>query len=184
MKRLLIFAKPPIPGRVKTRLGLNPEDAARLHAAFVKDVLARHRGGPFQVSLWRGGESSHPFWSELSVPQYDQEGDDLGARMHSAISSMTEHPDDRVVLIGTDSPNLPPRIVTAAFDALEDCEVVIGPACDGGYYLIGVRGPAPELFPTHMPWGTPAVLLQTIEIMNKIKKSYRLLEFWHLDVAL
>ena len=88
MKHLLVFAKAPKPGEVKTRLNLPPESAAKLHAAFVEDVLARHEAADCQLSLWRGSHPSDPFWKGFDVPQYQQRGHSLGERMAGAIETM------------------------------------------------------------------------------------------------
>ena len=179
MKHLLVFAKAPKPGEVKTRLQLPADAAAQLHAAFVKDVLARHGHLDCQLSLWRGSDPNDPFWTAFDVPQYEQRGRCLGERMASASETMLASPADSVVIIGTDSPSLPPRLIEEAFVALSDCDVVLGPACDGGYYLVGLRRTIPALFPKTMPWGTNTVLQETIEILARGGYSYRLLEFWY-----
>ncbi len=172
MRRLMIFAKAPEPGRVKTRTQLPPEQAAMLHTAFVRDVVARHRREDRETTLWVG--SPHPLWAELGVPTRAQPSGDLGHRMTVAFEETLEG-DARVVILGTDSPSLPPRLVDAAFEALEEVPVVIGPACDGGYYLLGLRGGVPPIF-EGPEWGGSEVLASTLDLLDR---PYRLLEFWY-----
>ena len=86
---------------------------------------------------------------------------------------------EKVVIIGTDSPTLPPRFVDEAFGLLEQQDVVLGPACDGGYFLIGARGTAPRVFPQEMPWGTETVLTKTMARLVEQGVSFGLLPFWY-----
>ncbi|MCA9558918.1 MAG: hypothetical protein KC583_10180, partial [Myxococcales bacterium] len=83
MNRLMVFAKAPTPGRVKTRLQppLTPAQAAELHGAFVRDVVARHDRADRTLTVWRAGDLDHPLWADLGVPLATQATGDLGARM-------------------------------------------------------------------------------------------------------
>ena len=179
MKRtLVIFSKSPTPGRVKTRLLLPPETAASLHAAFIRDAVERHRSKDFETLLYRADTPEHPFWSTLEVPQKDQLGTSLGARMGACFNDLLDDR-DAVIIIGTDSPNLPVDRIDKAFDALVDNDVVLGPACDGGYYLIGMSRFCPELFPGNMPWGYSDVFIRTLSILNASPLRFKLLDFWY-----
>lgn len=178
-QRLMVFAKAPTPGRVKTRLQppLTPTQAADLHAAFVRDVVERHQRPDRVMTVWRAGDLDHPLWRALGVPRATQAAGDLGARMAAAFAA--ELGDDaRVVVLGTDSPTLPPALVDAAFEALDDVPCVVGPANDGGYYLLGARGAAPPVF-DGMPWGTDAVLPRTLAALTAAGVRHRLLPFWY-----
>ena len=115
-ERLMVFAKAPVPGRVKTRLCLPPERAAALHSAFVRDVVDRHQRPGRALTVWRAGDLEHPLWADLGVALGIQQGADLGARMRHAFTRELSG-DARVVVVGTDSPSLPPRLVDAAFAA-------------------------------------------------------------------
>lgn len=176
---LMIFAKAPAPRRVKTRLipAVGAEGAARLHAAFVQDVVARHRKPGRRVVVWRGGDVAHPLWKRLGVDLATQPEGDLGDRLTTAFAQ--EMVDDAaVVVLGTDSPTLPPAYVDAAFAALETHPVVIGPACDGGYYLIGMRGALAPVF-DGVAWGTESVFAHTVEALNAAGIDYAVLDFWY-----
>ncbi len=181
-ERLMIFAKAPVPGRVKTRLELPPTTAARLHAAFVRDVVARHQRPGRRVTVWRALDVDHPLWSELverhGVRLATQGEGDLGARMAAAFADELAG-GGPVVVLGTDSPSLPPRLVDAAFAALAEVPAVIGPACDGGYYLLGLRGEVPPVFPTDMPWGTEVVLTRTLRALAATGAPFRVLDPWY-----
>jgi hypothetical protein len=164
-RALLVFTKPAVAGRVKTRLigALSPEQAAELHQALLLDLLARLAGGAFEVALaWAlaAGEEP-PAWSP---PWVRQAGDDLGARLHRALAAAAlEHA--AVAAVGSDHPGLTGGDVESAFARLEaGADVVLGPATDGGYYLIALRAGAvhPELF-QGIPWSTDAVLERTLE---------------------
>jgi len=157
--RLLLFGKSPRPGRVKTRLvpPLDPEAAARLHAAFLSDQLAfvaafRDRAG---VEWWVDGPPG--LEAPPGVRVREQGPGDLGVRLARAFARVHEEGATCAVVIGADSPTLPARTVRRAFERLEaGADAVLAPADDGGYVLLGARGPRPELF-RDVPWGGPEV---------------------------
>jgi uncharacterized protein len=170
---LVLFAKAPIPGQVKTRLcpPLTDDEAASLHGSFVLDALERSgqaaiRGvakhAPrFDRFVACSPSSDHVFFKILEerhgVHLLDQIGDDLGARMEQALVEMFRIGYQRAVIVGTDLPALPESVYEEAFNQLAGHDLVLGPSLDGGYYLIGLSRTAPELF-RHIPWSTPDVL--------------------------
>jgi len=164
-RRLLLFTKPAREGRVKTRLigDLTAAEAAALHAAFLDDLIDRLREGDFELQLaW--ALDAHEEMPAGPVPGVRQQGDDLGERLYRALS---EAADDAfsVMALGSDHPTLPLALVHEAFERLEKgAEVVLGPAEDGGYYLIALRPDAvdPGLF-RDIPWSTGRVLSATLE---------------------
>jgi rSAM/selenodomain-associated transferase 2/rSAM/selenodomain-associated transferase 1 len=168
-RRLIIMTRIPEPGRVKTRLipVLGPEGAAALHAALldrtlrmasdhaqqtVVDVEVRFTGSLEAVDRFRPGRAG--LWRE-------QLGTDLGDRIHSAVQAACDEGAKAVVVIGTDCPDLTPEILHSAWQALRTSDLVLGPAEDGGYYLIGLRQPDPRLF-AGIDWGTEHVREQTL----------------------
>lgn len=174
---LVLFAKAPIPGQVKTRLcpPLTPDEAAGLHGSFVLDALEQSRraaklarGKSAQGSLDRfvacAPSPAHVFFKILEeregVRLIHQIGDDLGARMEQAFKALFAMDYQRVLLVGTDLPTLPASVYMQALSLLSDHDLVLGPSLDGGYYLIGLKRPAPDLF-AGMPWSTDRVLALT-----------------------
>ncbi len=158
------MARYPQPGRVKTRLArvLGDRAACELHHAFVLDLAARLRTLPYPLT-WAYWPPDAPFPS--LVPGFEcrpQHGRDLGERLRSAIDAAYAARPAPVLALGTDCPHLPLEAVGEAAGALGGgAEVVLGPAEDGGYYLLGVRRPIPELL-FDIAWGTPVVLEQTL----------------------
>ncbi len=169
---LVIFAKAPIPGQVKTRLtpALTEDEAATLHGSFVLDTLERTKAavGRFKLPVDRflacAPSSSHVFFRIMEarhgVTLLDQQGEDLGIRMHHAFDSLFRRGYQRICLVGTDVPSLPLTYYRDAMEALVHHDVVIGPANDGGYYLIGLTRPHHDLF-INIPWSTDGVMTRT-----------------------
>ncbi|NJN69178.1 MAG: glycosyltransferase [Nitrospira sp.] len=185
----VIFAKAPIPGQVKTRLcpALTPDEAATLHGSFVLDTLERTKTavGKLKLSMDRylacAPSSSHVFFKIMEERQgvilIDQVGDNLGARMHQAIETMFSRGYRRTVLIGTDVPTVPLEHFKQALTLLDQHDLVLGPAMDGGYYLIGMNRTIPELF-TDIPWSTDQVLRHTQEKAANVGLKTALLQPW------
>lgn len=169
---LVIFAKAPVPGQVKTRLcpALTEDEAATLHGSFVLDTLERTKAaaGAFALSFDRvlacAPSSTHVFFRIMEarhrVTLLDQEGGDLGARMRHSFDQLFARGYRQICLVGTDVPSLPLTHYRDAFAALSRHDLVLGPANDGGYYLIGMTRPHPTLF-ENIPWSTDRVLTLT-----------------------
>jgi len=162
---LIVVAKRPTPGKTKTRLSppLTPELASALYESFLFDTLDQMR----QVA------DSHHVIAYLDEPDYfkrlapdfeltPQEGDDLGERLDHALTSYLSRGYQHAVIMDSDSPTLPADYLSQAFKVLSDgADVVLGPCDDGGYYLIGIKRPAPRLLrEVHM--STPTVAAETI----------------------
>ena len=186
---LVIFAKAPIPGQVKTRLcpPLTPDEAATLHGSFVLDTLERTKMAasklklPIDRYLACAPSVTHVFFKIMeerqSVKLIDQVGDDLGARMNQAFRTLFAQGYRQVLLMGTDVPTLPFDHFTQALTSLENHDLVLGPAFDGGYYLIGLKRTAPELF-ADIPWSTDQVLRLTQENAARIGLKVSLIQPW------
>ncbi len=171
---LILFAKAPVPGQVKTRLcpPLTPDEAATLHGSFVLDALERSRDAMNQgrLSLDRfvacSPSPEHVFFKVLEerhhVQLLPQIGEDLGLRMQQAFRTVLGRGYGRVLLQGTDLPSLPNSRHAEALTLLVDHDVVLGPSLDGGYYLIGLTRPIPELF-VDIPWSTDHVFSLTVK---------------------
>jgi rSAM/selenodomain-associated transferase 1 len=165
----VIFAKAPIPGEVKTRLcpPLTPDEAATLHGSFVLDMLERSKTAvvklklPLDRYLACMPSSTLVFFKIMEERQgvklVDQVGDDLGTRMQHTFKTMFMKRYPRVFIVGTDVPSLPLDYYVQALALLEKNDLVLGPALDGGYYLIGLKQMVPDLF-VGIPWSTARVL--------------------------
>lgn len=173
MTRLVIFAKAPQAGRVKTRLmpALGAEGAAALARRLLAHTLLQAlaaKVGP--VELCMSPAPTDPAWQGIAVPgavQQTAQGDgDLGERMaRAALRTTARHgpslPGEAILLIGTDCPALTAPLLVQAATQLAQHDAVLLPAHDGGYVLLGLNSPCPELF-TDMPWSTPAVAAETL----------------------
>lgn len=164
--QVAVFAKAPIPGQCKTRLipRLGPAGAAALQARLVERTLRTAlAAGLGPVSLWCAPDRRHPFFAELAallgIALHDQRGQDLGDRMLDAFARLT--PAGPVLLVGTDCPVLDPGLLAEGARRLcGPADAVFLPAEDGGYALVGLRAPVPELF-AQMPWGSDRVMAET-----------------------
>lgn len=167
--RLILFTRWPAPGQAKTRLipALGPVGAAELHAALAQHALAWClafiRQHPARLELRCVGAPPAAFrrWLGYAPLIRPQAEGDLGARMHQALGEALAEGAGRAVLIGSDCPGLTDAVLAQAFAALTDHDLVLGPATDGGYYLVGLTRPAPEIF-RGIAWGTEQVLEQTL----------------------
>jgi rSAM/selenodomain-associated transferase 1 len=181
---ILLFLRAPERGLVKTRLAasLGNDTALSLYRHFVEDILAMLSRTGFPVILWGHPEARLDriaSWLGPELPLRPQAGEDLGRKMANAFSEAFADGFDKVVLVGSDIPDLPPRIIRDAFSALDQAGAAIGPAADGGYYLVAFRKSAflPEAF-ENISWSTEQVLPQTLARFQKGGMPVRLLEQW------
>lgn len=181
MNHLGVFAKYWQPGTVKTRLAktIGPVNAAGLYRDFVKLTLLRFSKTADTRSIWYWPQDRQGEFEQMASPMWQvhsQLPGDLGEKMRSYFkSTLAFH--SRAVLIGSDTPNLPVHRVELALEMLDTSDVVIGPGEDGGYYLIGMRTDACDLF-QDIQWSSSQVLDATIERAKTGGHSYRLLEPW------
>jgi uncharacterized protein len=174
---LIIFTRYPTPGNVKTRLipAVGATGAASLHRQMTEYTLHQARELrsrlPVTISVHFDGSDSQQMadWLGEDLVYQSQGAGDLGMRMNRSIATGCQST-DRVVLIGTDCPELTFDILIQAFEHLLNRDLVLGAALDGGYYLIGMRQPQPELF-VGVDWGTDRVCQQTIDIANRLNLS-------------
>jgi rSAM/selenodomain-associated transferase 1 len=182
---LIIFAKEPAPGQVKTRLcpPLTPGEAARLAECFLADILAEMAslsGLPLALAFAPAG--ARKYFRTLTPKGaflFPQQGADLGERMARAFDWGFAQGFTEVLLRGSDTPDLPAGVVQEAREVLAagPARVVLGPAHDGGYYLVGLRGPRPELF-RNIAWSGPMVLNATLERARRLSLPVHLLPDW------
>lgn len=186
---LVIFAKAPIPGQVKTRLcpPLTADEAATLHGSFVLDTLERTKAAvaklkfPFERYLACSPSTTAVFFKIMEERQgvklIDQVGENLGVRMKHAFETMFARGYQHVLIVGTDVPSLPLEHYQQALALLDTHDLVLGPALDGGYYLIGLNKPMPALF-ENIPWSTDRVLSLTREKADGLGIRTALLSPW------
>ncbi len=182
-EQLILFTRYPQAGSAKTRLipALGPEGAAalqrRLTEGVVEEVerLRQRRSVSFEIHFAGGSLSLVEGWLASGDRCRPQPLGDLGHRLQCAFASAFAAGFRRVVLVGSDCPALSAPVLERAFDALRDHDLVLGPATDGGYYLVGLCGTAPFLF-SEMAWGESSVLLRTLNRAAAVGLRVALLE--------
>ncbi len=163
---VLVFAKAPRPGQVKTRLAadLGEETAARIYRTMGRTVVDGLRGGPFRIRVCFAPADARTEMADwlgrADLDFHPQSDGDLGHRMETAAAEAFRSA-SRVCLVGTDTPDLDHRVVEEALRGLEDADAVVGPARDGGYYLLALNRLEPSLF-RDVPWSTSRVLETTL----------------------
>lgn len=177
-----LFAKEPAPGRAKTRLAAatSPEWAARVAEAFLLDSLDRLSLINARRIVAFTPVEAEPYFRSVSTDRFEsisQGAGDLGTRLAYFSSSRFAEGASAVVLLGTDSPNVPVEWIEEAFRALNRVDVVLGPATDGGYYLIGLRQFVPIF--ENIAWGTPTVLSDTLTELTRAGGTLELLPPWY-----
>ena len=169
-KALIIFVKAPVPGKVKTRLqtDVDPADVAEIYKAFITEITsqcARIEG--VDRLLGCAPSKDHAFLKEVSkkykMKSFDQRGAGLGDKIINAFHDYFKKGYSKIVLIGSDSPTIPLSYIKKAFTALDKHDMVFGPCCDGGLYLIGARNKiVPDIF-HDIPWDSSKVLNKTLD---------------------
>jgi uncharacterized protein len=188
----ILFARVPVPGNVKTRLigpseasGLTAEQACSLHLACVGDVAELLERALPHAQKWL-------YWSEAPGPECSvgelglppsfgialQSGSDLGERMARAVERTLSAGAGRVLLVGSDSPTLPPEYLSQAIAALESSDVVIGPSDDGGFYLIGAKSFKREIF-DGVAWSSAETYAQTVANVRASGLTLTTLPSWY-----
>jgi hypothetical protein len=173
-RRLILFARFPEPGHVKTRLipALGAEGAAALHRRLVLRTLrtalaaGRTADAELEIRFTGGDENAMHHWLGDEMFCRAQSDGDLGRRMAGAFEDSFREGARATVIIGSDCPELTADLLAAAFDKLSQASVVFGPARDGGYYLIGLTQPVPQLF-RDVHWNTKTVLAESIFVLRQ-----------------
>lgn len=172
-KALAVFLKNKVLGEVKTRLAkdVGPKKALEIYSHLYAHTLSVAKSVSADIHGFYGTEKKpHSTFDGVHV----QDGSDLGERMKNAFALLFER-HERVVLIGSDLPELSTALIEKAYVLLEKNDLVLGPAVDGGYYLIGLRSAQPHLF-EKMSYSHPEVLAQTLERAKELKLSVAMLE--------
>ena len=176
---LIIFVKYPTPGLVKTRLAksIGDKKAAALYRLFVEVILKRTNAKSFTRIIFYTPvkkEERMRAWLGKKLEMFPQRGRNLGLKLTDAFAFAFKRGARRVIAIGTDSPTLNKDLITKAFSKLKKVECVIGPALDGGYYLIGLSHFNPGIF-RGVRWGTNKVLEKTQDKLQKFGLEYMFL---------
>lgn len=173
---LIIFVKNLIEGRVKTRLAatLGNDGAMDIYKQLLKNTQNSILTFEADKIVFYSDFIEEEIWEKNSFQNKIQQGNDLGERMKNAFKSSFIAGYEKIVIIGTDCPGIHKSILENAFMALNNLDIVIGPATDGGYYLLGMKKEHPFLF-QNIEWSTDKVLQQTIDLCNKNRLSYFLL---------
>ncbi len=184
---VILFARSPVRGQVKSRLQphFTPDESLALHRALVADAAAllRQAAGQctlaLEIRLSAALPAGDPMASDLAgFERGTQQGDDLGERLVHAFQDRLHRGARRVVIIGSDSPTMTPEYLLGAFQVLRDHDMVVGPAEDGGYVLIGCSRLRIRPF-QGIDWGSDQVMAQTRKKLRRLKISHQLLAPGH-----
>ncbi len=181
------MVKAPLPGHVKTRLTppLSADEAAGLYSSFLIDLFVNLKCSPLAADIFSaitppGNKEDFQGLIPDDVACFQQSGAGLGERIESVFRSLFEKGYSKAVVTGSDSPDMPLRLIEEAIAALDepDVDIVFGPAEDGGYYLVAVSRCMDAPF-RDIEWSGPNVLEETLKRVNEAALGYRLLEPWH-----
>ncbi len=171
---VVVFARAPVPGRVKTRLAaaVGPEAAAAVYRALLDHTLAAARASGLDVTLALAVDQASDWRPPAGVAVVPQGSGELGERMQRAFAERFAVGAAGVVLVGSDLPGLSAELFRQAAAALDDAAVVLGPAADGGYWLVGQRAPGVDLF-SGVPWSSPRTLAATRQRLVELGVDHR-----------
>ncbi len=177
--RLILFAKEPVRGKVKTRLAkdLSSDLVLKLYQAFVTDLVKiALKVKCDERVIYYTGDLKTPFLEQFrkGYRLKRQRGRDLGERMFGAFVDSVQKGFEKTVMIGTDCLSLTPALLSSAFQRLNQYDLILGPSRDGGYYLIGLSSPHPALF-TGIPWSTDQVFPRTMSRARQLRQKVYLL---------
>ncbi len=174
---IILFAKAPVAGRVKTRLlaECSAEAAAALQTAFVRDMVAMLEQFAPQADIQLHTDAETDAWEDLGLAAGLQAPGDLGARMLAALSAALGEGRPRAMIVGSDAPTLPATLLGQLLGSGAD--VALGPTDDGGYYAIACRRTARGMF-DGVEWSTPRALEQTVRAVRQAGLSVELGERW------
>lgn len=184
MKRcLIIFAREPQKGRVKTRLKdcLSTRQCLNLYKAFLKDTIDIAKNIKCEDRILAYESIGKPqYLKKIARPfrLYKQKGRNLGDKMHNAFKFAVNNKATKVVIIGSDSPTLPPGYIEEAFRRLDRNDVVVGPSYDYGYYLIGLKKACFGIFKS-IQWSSDRVFAQTAKNARRLNKKIAILDKWY-----
>ena len=179
---IIVFTRFPVEGKVKTRLAKNMGNKFavsfyRVCAEHTFNELLKVKKTGSELFLFCSEENEIEQvmkWGGTNFNYYFQQGNDLGLKMYNAFNTVFKKGYKKVIIIGTDAPDVSMNIVQSAISVLDNYNVVIGPANDGGYYLLGFKSKLIDLF-SGIEWSTDSVFDNTIEKLNRSKINYFML---------
>jgi uncharacterized protein len=180
---IIIMAKVPEAGKVKTRLHprLTPEQSAEFADCLLRDTITKVAGKQNHLIIAYSPADRRDFFDQFSqhkIIYTPQKGVDLGERMCNAFNFAFTLKMDSAVMIGTDSPTIPPQFIDQAFEFMEICDSVLGESEDGGFYLIGLKTLRMEIF-ENVEWSSPTTFEQTAENLRKLGLKVSHLPKWY-----
>lgn len=184
MNAIVIMAKNPEPNKVKTRLipDLNPQVASKIYQGFLLDRIEQVQGiSGADYYIAYTPNSAEAFFRNVVPDTFTllaQEGKDLGERLSNISYALFDNGYKKIVIMDSDSPNLPSGFIISSFNYLDKSDIVLGPCEDGGYYLVGLSQHVPEIF-KDIPWSTSEVTKITKERAIAKGKNIFLLEKWY-----
>lgn len=174
----MIFMKNPVKGKVKTRLAstIGDDKALEIYNILLHQTLTvtSEIQTCDKAIFYSDFIDENDLWSERTNQKYLQNGMDLGKRMKNAFDISFKNGYEKIIIIGTDCYDLSAEIIEEGFQKLNVNDVVIGPAADGGYYLIGMKYPHKQLF-ENIVWSTENVLADTLHILQQSQLTHHLL---------
>lgn len=186
MKRaFIIFLKYPEKGKVKTRLSeiIGEQLTLEIYIRFIEDLFLKAKSiasnDVYVFYSYSDKINKNSFFFSESFLYKEQSGFDLGLKMYNSFKYVFKQNYEQAVLIGSDSPDMPDKLINDAYSILAENDLVLGPSFDGGYYLIGLnkRSLHKDLF-VNIKWSTDSVLSDTLNIANKLNLNHCLLDKW------
>lgn len=173
---LIIFIKNLIPGQVKTRIAatLGNDVAMEIYQQLLKNLNNKIQSLKVEKIVFYSEFIEEDIWNPTIFQKEIQQGNDLGERMENGFKASLAAGYKKAIIIGSDCPGMDENILNDSFEKLTGFDIVIGPATDGGYYLLGMKKNHPYLF-QNIEWSTDKVLQQTIDLCNRNHLSYYLL---------
>lgn len=174
MKALIIMTRIPVPYKTKTRLMkiLTGEQCADIHKCFLQDIfnMCKDLKESMDIYVTYSDEGNFSIIESLIpnfISNFPQKGKDIGERMENAVNYILNKGYEKVILIGSDIPEIQSKDILKAFDILENKDLCFGPTLDGGYYLVGMKKLNKIVFKGDIKWGEKSVFYSTIHILNK-----------------
>lgn len=173
---LILFVKHPVPGKVKTRIAATAgaNMALRIYRALLQKLWETAEKLPYTCYAYFGEAAPQEAqWPSPHFAKRLQTGADIGERMYRAFDEVLKA-HNHAVLVGSDVPGISPAIIGQAFGALRTHDAAVGPAADGGYYLLGLKEAWPDIF-SGIEWSTSSVFAQTTKRLTEMNRRYRVL---------